>query len=448
MPGRSGVLGRTDFIRATALPSNDVVAARCAGGNADSNVEHAALIEHRDQFLMPRTQLEASCATRMTHSLASPADRLTMTVLLLIAVAFLAYSNGANDNFKGVASLFGSRTATYRTAITWATFATFAGSVCSIFLAESLLKKFSGKGLVPDVLVGSEYFRLAVALGAGITVILATRFGFPVSTTHGLTGAIVGCGLAAVGGQVAFGVLGKQFFLPLILSPLVAVLLGALLYLTFRFTRLRLGITKESCVCIGAEQRVFAVSQQASVLDVSGVNSLAVAIDRATHCSERYAGAYLGINCQQTMDAAHFLSAGVVSFARGLNDTPKMAALLLVVQAFDIRWGLVLVALAIAFGGVLNARRVAETMSHQITSMNHGQGFSANLATGILVILASTFGLPVSTTHVSVGALFGIGITTRQANYRVVSGILLSWLLTLPCAAILGGAAYWVLTRN
>ena len=371
-----------------------------------------------------------------------------MTILLLIAVAFLAYSNGANDNFKGVASLFGSRTTTYRTAITWATIATFAGSVCSIFLAQTLLKKFSGKGLVPDALVGSEHFLLAVALGAGITVILATRFGFPISTTHGLTGAIVGSGLAAVGGQVAFGVLGKTFFLPLLLSPVAAVLLGAALYLTFRFMRLRLGITKESCVCVGTEQRVVPIPQPASVLAVQRADSLAVTVGSEAQCSERYAGAYLGVNCQQTMDAAHFLSSGVVSFARGLNDTPKMAALLLVVQAFDIRWGLVLVAVAIALGGVLNARRVAETMSHKITAMNHGQGFSANLATGVLVILASTFGLPVSTTHVSVGALFGIGVTTRQADYRVVSGILLSWLLTLPCAAVISGAAYWLLTRQ
>jgi PiT family inorganic phosphate transporter len=371
-----------------------------------------------------------------------------MTILLLIAVAFLAYSNGANDNFKGVASLFGSRTATYRTAITWATLTTFAGSVCSIFLAQSLLKKFSGKGLVPDALVGSEHFLLAVALGAGITVILATRLGFPISTTHGLTGAIVGSGLAAVGGQVAFGVLGKQFFMPLIFSPVAAVLLGALLYLTFRFVRLRLGITKESCFCVGSEQRVVPLPQPASVLTAQRADVLSVTVDRETQCSERYAGAYLGVNCQQTMDAAHFVSSGIVSFARGLNDTPKMAALLLVVQAFDIRWGLVLVAVAIALGGVLNARRVAETMSHKITAMNHGQGFSANLATGILVILASTLGLPVSTTHVSVGALFGIGVTTRQADFRVVSGILLSWLLTLPCAAILSGAAYWLLTRQ
>ena len=80
-------------------------------------------------------------------------------VLLFLATCFLAYSNGANDNFKGVASLFGSGTCSYRTAISWATITTFAGSITSIFLAQTLLKKFSGKGIVPDQFVGSEYFR-------------------------------------------------------------------------------------------------------------------------------------------------------------------------------------------------------------------------------------------------------------------------------------------------
>jgi PiT family inorganic phosphate transporter len=73
-----------------------------------------------------------------------------MTLLLLTAVCFLAYANGANDNFKGVASLFGSGTLRYRTAIAWATASTFAGSVAAILLAETLLKRFAGKGLVPD----------------------------------------------------------------------------------------------------------------------------------------------------------------------------------------------------------------------------------------------------------------------------------------------------------
>ena len=370
-----------------------------------------------------------------------------MTMFLLLAVCFLAYSNGANDNFKGVASLFGSRTTSYRTAIGWATVATFAGSICSIFLAQALLKKFSGKGLVPDQLVGSEHFLLAVALGAGVTVIVATLTGFPVSTTHGLTGAIVGAGLVAVGAEVRFGVLGRQFLLPLLLSPVLAVALGAALYLALRFVRLRLGITKEYCICVGQEQQVVALPQPASVLSLQQAPVLAVALESEADCSERYAGALFGVNCQRAMDGAHFLSAGIVSFARGLNDTPKIAALLLVVQALDIRWGLVLVSVTIAIGGVLNTRRVAETMSHKITKMNHGQGFAANLATGLLVIFASKLGLPVSTTHVSVGSLFGIGLVTRQADVRVVTGILLSWLLTLPCAALTAGLVYWLVTH-
>src|SRR6516225_11721518 len=139
-------------------------------------------------------------------------------VFLFLATCFLAYSNGANDNFKGVASLFGSRTCTYGTAISWATITTFAGSIMSIFLAQTLLKKFSGKGIVPDHFTGSEYFLLAVAIGAGVTVILATLTGFPISTTHALTGAIIGSGYVAVGTSVNLAALGKGFVLPLLLS--------------------------------------------------------------------------------------------------------------------------------------------------------------------------------------------------------------------------------------
>lgn len=367
-------------------------------------------------------------------------------VLLLLAVAFLGYSNGANDNFKGVASLFGSRTTTYRTALIWATVSTFAGSLCSIFLAQSLLETFSGKGLVPDQFVASEFFLLAVAVGAGATVMLATLAGLPISTTHGLTGAIVGAGVAVVGTQVDFRVLRQHFIFPLLLGPLLAVILGASVYLTSRFLRLRLGITKELCLCVGTEQRLVPLLQPTAVLSAQSVPAFAVALDTEPRCAERYAGTFLGINCQWAMDAGHCLSAGAVSFARGLNDTPKVAALLLAVQALDIRAGMVLIALAMGLGGWLNACRVAETMSHRITGMNHGQGFSANVATALLVIGASSLGVPVSTTHVSVGALFGIGLTTGQAHLGVVAGIVLSWLVTLPCAAVIGGFTYWLLT--
>src|SRR5436190_181798 len=188
--------------------------------------------------------------------MAAPVEPLMIFVALFLATCFLAYSNGANDNFKGVASLYGCRAASYRTAITWATITTFAGSIASIFLAQALLKKFSGKGLVPDNLVGSEAFLLAVALAAAITVILATRLGFPISTTHALTGAIVGCGLVAVGSGVNFSALGKGFVLPLLLSPVLAIVLGALIYFAFRTLRVICGVKKEMCICVGTEERV------------------------------------------------------------------------------------------------------------------------------------------------------------------------------------------------
>jgi PiT family inorganic phosphate transporter len=367
-------------------------------------------------------------------------------ILLLLAACFLAYANGANDNFKGVASLYGSRTASYSTALGWATLTTFAGSLASIFLAGELLKKFSGKGLVPDSFAASEHFLLAVVIGAALTVILATFTGFPVSTTHGLIGAIVGCGM--IGSHVAFAALGKSFVVPLLLSPVMAIAAAGIIYVLLRLLRLQLGIGKEWCLCAGEEMRVIPVPAAASVLTMDAVSpGYTVSVGETEECSTRYAGTCVGIRAQHLMDVAHFLSAGVVCFARSLNDTPKIAAMLLLVKFFDIRWGFALVAIMMVIGGLLHSRRIAETMSKKIAGMNHGQGLSANLSTGLLVILASVFGLPVSTTHVAVGSIYGIGVVTRQANSKVMIGIVLSWLITLPCAAVLAALAYVCITK-
>ena len=88
---------------------------------------------------------------------------------------------------------------------------------------------------------------------------------------------------------------------------------------------------------------------------------------------------------------------------------------------------------------------VGEMMSKKITPMNSGQGFTANLITGLLVTTASVHGLPVSTTHVSVGSIFGIGTATRKADIKVVRNILLAWLLTLPVAALCSGLIYFLI---
>lgn len=366
-----------------------------------------------------------------------------LSLMVCLAGCFLAYSNGANDNFKGVASLFGSRTCGYRTALTWATVATVAGSIAAIFLAHGLLSKFSGRGLVPDQLTSSPQFLFSVGFGAGATVILATWFGFPISTTHALTGALAGAGILAVGvNGVKFAALGKGFLVPLLLSPLLAVACGACLYLLFRIARLRAGITKELCVCLGVDQRVVSLPQPNGLLQAQLTPSLGLSAGEQAVCRQRYSGQVLGLHAGAVLNALHFLSAGAVSFARGLNDTPKIAALLLLSSFFDVPRAMLLVAAAMAVGGALNASKVAQTMSQGITDMNPGQGFAANLSTAFLVTTASYHGLPVSTTHVSVGSLIGIGITTRQVKWAPVTKILLSWVITLPCGAAFAAFAY------
>ncbi len=316
-----------------------------------------------------------------------------ISLSLIALVAALAYANGANANFKGVASLFGSGTTRYRTAVHWAALMTAAGAAVGVWWTAELLKAFSGKGLVPDALTADPAFVLAVAAGATATGSLATWLGFPVSTTHALTGALLGTGLWVMPAELDWTRLWTAFAQPLLLGPLVAVAVGAVLYRVLRAARL--------------------------------------APDHRT----------------RTLDALHFTSAGAVCFARGMNDTPKMAALLLGLTSLSATSGMLLVAAAMTAGGLISARRVAETLAHKITGMNPGQGFAANLATALLVLLGSFKGLPLSTTHVTVGALLGIGITTRQAKWRTAVPVLLAWIITLPCAALLAAAAYSLLCR-
>jgi PiT family inorganic phosphate transporter len=131
-----------------------------------------------------------------------------------------------------------------------------------------------------------------------------------------------------------------------------------------------------------------------------------------------------------------------VCFARGLNDTPKVAALLNGVVGLSEKRSMLLILLLMAAGGMISARLVADTLANKITGMNPGQGFTANLATSILTTTASFHGLPVSTTHVSVGALLGIGITNRQAKWKTVIPVLLAWVVTLPSAAVLSALIF------
>ena len=182
-------------------------------------------------------------------------------------------------------------------------------------------------------------FILPLALGAAITVILATVTGFPISTTHSITGALAGAGLVAIGTQLNFAALGKSFFLPLLLSPLIAVLLGVVAYSTFRLLRLKLGIKKAWCICVGGQQKFVPVTVPQTSNLFQQVITPDIAVDSVDNCTDRYNGKLFGISSQQLVSTAHFLSAGIVSFARGLNDTPKIVAIFLLLPAVSLRKG-------------------------------------------------------------------------------------------------------------
>lgn len=366
--------------------------------------------------------------------------------LVVGAMLFVAYANGANDNFKGVATLFGSRTTDYKKALGWATATTFAGSVAAFFLATRLVKTFQGKGLIPPTLAESEPFLVAVILGAALTVFLASRIGMPISTTHSLTGALLGGGLIAVGSNLGFDTLWKSFLAPLLLSPLIAIGMAFLAYPLLRLAMTSLGLTKESCLCIGEERVPVVVTPEGHFM-ATGSKELRVIVGQEADCVQRFAGNVFGVNVQTLLDLGHYLSAGAVSFARGLNDTPKIVALCVAAGTLELGWATCLVALFMALGGLLESRRVAETVSKRITGMEPDQGFIANLVTSCLVIFASRWGLPVSTTHVSCGALFGIGVANGKAQWGVIWNILLAWVSTLPVAALLAGGTFMLLQQ-
>jgi inorganic phosphate transporter, PiT family len=367
-------------------------------------------------------------------------------VLIVSAMLFVAYANGANDNFKGVATLFGSSVADYSTALWWATVTTAAGSLTAFFLANRLIGVFQGTGLVPAALLQSPPFLAAVIFGGAVTVFAATKIGMPVSTTHGLTGAWVGGGIAAVGINLGFVTLVQSFFLPLLISPLIAVVLSVVTYPLLRSVLRLAHVDRETCVCIGNEMLPATVTAE-GIAFTGTAKSLRVVVDQEAQCVQRFTGSIWGISAQRVMDCGHFFSAGAVSFARGLNDTPKIVAIGLTASALDLRWAIGLVAAIMALGALISARKVAETVSKRITAMEPDQGLSANLITSFLVIFASKWDLPVSTTHVSCGSLFGIGILNGQAHWKMIRTILLAWLLTLPFAGISAGIIYLALSH-
>ncbi len=359
-----------------------------------------------------------------------------MALLLVVLMLAVAFGNGANDVSKGVATLVGAGLTTERRALLWGTWWTVVGASSAALLSQRLVATFSGAGLLHAPPAGLVW-PAAVAAGVIGWLVIATWTGMPVSTTHALVGAIVGSGLAAAGpgGVQWMGVAGKVG-LPLLLSPLLslALMTGLLPVASAGFRRLG-----GYCVCL--ERREMALAAAGPIEAAVGRELRVVA---GAECPPEV------LTRVNALDSLHWLTAGATSFARGLNDAPKILALGLVAAAglgLDAAPLLALVAMAMGAGSWFAGRRVTRTLATRVTPMSGSDGLAANAVTSTLVALASGLGWPVSTTHVAGGTIIGIGLHRRAARWKPVREMLLAWVVTLPVAGALAWAVYSAATQ-
>src|SRR5215472_3692734 len=232
--------------------------------------------------------------------------QLSLFVLLLA----LAFANGTNDVSKAIATLVGSGITHYHTAIVWGTVWTILGACAAGLVASAMVKTFSS-GLMAPGTAAPPALALAVLTGATIWVLIATRTGLPVSTTHALTGAIVGGGLATfMGDELIWSAIAKKIALPLFLSPPLALALSFLFHPALRMAAAR---WEGAGLCLLPASRALvtidAKGMTRILFQTTGLGQPVVAVpsqcDRAS-----LRGITIGL------DSFHWISSVLASFAR------------------------------------------------------------------------------------------------------------------------------------
>lgn len=406
-------------------------------------------------------------------------------VLLALAVGlglFMTWGIGANDVANVLGTSVGSGAMTVKTAIIVAAVFEFAGAA----LAGANVTETVRSGIIdpsrmsgqPETLI---FGMLAALTAAGCWLAIASTRGWPVSTTHSIVGALVGVGVAGIGADsVQWGKI-SQIVASWVISPALGGMLALVLMISIQKLILSAERPFEAAVRWGPYY-VFLVGFVVSLVTLfKGLTHLK--IDLSVPMSFLLA-ALIGISValigkqaigrvrvdEEADRKFHFASvervfapmivftACAMAFAHGSNDVangvgPMAAVYGLVVSGGEVAqrlpmplWILALGGFGIVVGLATYGYRVMRTIGKRITELTPTRGFCATVAAAIVVVLASRTALPVSTTHIAVGAVMGVGLARGIAaiDLRVILSIIVSWLITLPAGGILGAAFYFM----
>ena len=403
--------------------------------------------------------------------------------MILIGLAclfgfFMAWGVGANDVANALGTSVGSGAITVKQAILIAMVFEFMGA----YLAGGEVTSTIRKGIIdPSALTDSPqylvYGMLASLLAAAIWLLIASLRGWPVSTTHSIVGAIVGFAAVGIGidavkwGKIA-QIAGSWVVSPVLAGSISFALFASVQHLILRtdnpferakrfipFYMFAVGfliamvtmvkglkhVFKDSGITLSFGESAFYASIAGLVVAVFG-SYLLSRIKRNVEAEEddRF------YNVERVFAVLMVFTACSMAFAHGSNDVANaigpLAAVVGVVRSGTIEaqtvmpnWILLLGAIGIVIGLATYGFKVMATVGKKITELTPSRGFAAELGAASTVVLASAIGLPISTTHTLVGAVLGVGLARGIAalNLRVIGGIFMSWLVTLPAGGIL-----------
>jgi PiT family inorganic phosphate transporter len=393
-----------------------------------------------------------------------------------VLALYMAWAIGANDVANAMGTSVGSGALTIMGAIVVAGLLEFSGA----FLAGGHVTNTVRKGMLDAVLVEQNpdlvlYGMLAALASAGTLLIVATRFGLPVSTTHSIVGAIVGFGSVGLGvDAVAWGKVA-QIVASWVTSPLIG---GVLAFLIFGLIRNRVLDREkpiEELARIGPFFFFYVFFIIGLVTLFKGLKNLNLDLDLPQAVAASFGlgvvGAIIGFivmrrasrrageqleggqqfrHVERVFVVLQIMTACAVAFAHGSNDVANAIGPLAAVHSIVTTgaagakasvepWMLALGGFGIIVGLATWGYRVMETIGTKITELTPSRGFAAELAAATTIVLASRLGIPVSTTHILVGSVLGVGLARGigALDLRVVGSIFVSWIATVPLAALL-----------